>query len=172
MRRDTYSGQRPTPSMPVNQNKNLSSLYPFPTKRLLYLNCIQGSPSLLRTFPVRWPAVPLDNVTNGPMVLLRRKLPLLLLHSVCQPLFQISEYETYNLETPDLDHNNQGYTEQWFSAFLMLQSFHYSSSCCVTPPTIKLLLLLLHNCNFATVMKYNVNIYLLINPQRRLQLTS
>jgi hypothetical protein len=29
----------------------------------------------------------------------------------------------------------------------------------VTPPTIELFLLLFHNCNFATVMNRNVNIF-------------
>ena len=41
-----------------------------------------------------------------------------------------------------------------FSAFL-----YYSSSCCGDPPTIKLFSLLLHNCNSATVMNHNVNIW-------------
>ncbi|ERE68548.1 hypothetical protein H671_7g17857, partial [Cricetulus griseus] len=41
----------------------------------------------------------------------------------------------------------------------------------VTPPTITLFLLLLHNCNFATVMNHNVHIeyagYLIGDPCER-----
>jgi hypothetical protein len=35
--------------------------------------------------------------------------------------------------------------KQWFSSFLMLKTLYHCSSCCGDP-------LLLHNCNFATVM--------------------
>ena len=36
----------------------------------------------------------------------------------------------------------------------------YSSSCCGDPPpNHKIILLILHNCNFATVMNYNANIF-------------
>jgi len=46
--------------------------------------------------------------------------------------------------------------EQWVSTFLMLPPFH-TAPCVVVTPTIKLFLLLLHKCNFATVLNYNVN---------------
>jgi hypothetical protein len=45
---------------------------------------------------------------------------------------------------------------QWFSTLLMLQPFNTVPYVVVTP-AIKLLSLLLHNCNFATVMNHNVN---------------
>ena len=47
---------------------------------------------------------------------------------------------------------------QWPSSFLTLRPFNTISSCCVHLPTKRLFLLLLHNCNFATVMNHNVNI--------------
>lgn len=46
---------------------------------------------------------------------------------------------------------------QWFSAFQMLRPFNAVPPIVVTP-TIRLFLLILHNCNFATVMNSNVNI--------------
>ena len=47
--------------------------------------------------------------------------------------------------------------DPWFSNFLMLQPFDTVPRV-VMNPTIKLFLLLLHNCNFATVMNHNVHI--------------
>lgn len=46
---------------------------------------------------------------------------------------------------------SQSSLEQWFSTFLMLQTFHTVSH--VMTLTRKLFLLLIHNCNFATIMK-------------------
>jgi hypothetical protein len=49
--------------------------------------------------------------------------------------------------------------EQWFSTFLVLQLFNTVPHAVVTLPTHrKIILLLLHNCNFASVMNHNVNI--------------
>ena len=55
-----------------------------------------------------------------------------------------------------LPKNLLGELHQWFSSFLMLQPFNTVPPVAMTP-TIKLFSLLLHNCNFATVMKYDVN---------------
>jgi len=49
--------------------------------------------------------------------------------------------------------------EPWFSNFLMLWPFN-TVPYVVVNPTIKLSLLLLHNCNFSTVMNHNLNICL------------
>ena len=46
--------------------------------------------------------------------------------------------------------------EQWFSTFLMLRPFNTVPHVVVTS-NHKIISLLLHNCNFATVMNYNVN---------------
>jgi hypothetical protein len=53
------------------------------------------------------------------------------------------------------------YLKQWFSAFLMLRPFNIAPHAVVTPPppTITVFSLLLHDCNFATVMNHNVNIF-------------
>ena len=47
--------------------------------------------------------------------------------------------------------------EQWFSTFLILRPFNTVPHLVVTP-NHKIILLLIHNCNFATVMNYSVNI--------------
>ena len=46
---------------------------------------------------------------------------------------------------------------QWFSAFLIFWAFNTVSHIVVIPTT-KLFLLVLHNCNFATVMNHNINV--------------
>ena len=46
---------------------------------------------------------------------------------------------------------------QWFSTFLMLRPFNAAPHVVVTP-NHKIIALMLHNCNFATVMNHNVNI--------------
>ena len=48
--------------------------------------------------------------------------------------------------------------EQWFSTFLMLWPFSTVPYVMVIP-TVTGFLLLLHNCNFATVMDCNINIF-------------
>ena len=45
-----------------------------------------------------------------------------------------------------------------FPTFLMLRPFHIVP-CAVVTPTITLFLLLLHNCNFGTVMECNINVF-------------
>lgn len=58
--------------------------------------------------------------------------------------------------------------EQGFSTFLMLQPSNTVSHVVVTTD-YKFISLLLHNCNFASVMNHNVNIwyagYLISDPQ-------
>ena len=46
---------------------------------------------------------------------------------------------------------------QWFSTFLVLQPFNTVSHVVVTP-NHNIISLLLYNCNFATIVNYNVNI--------------
>jgi hypothetical protein len=48
------------------------------------------------------------------------------------------------------------------SAFLALRAFNTDPRVVVTPPTVKLFVLLLHNCNFATVMNLGGN--MICNP--------
>ena len=51
------------------------------------------------------------------------------------------------------------WTEQWFSAFLMPWPFNNTVPHVVVTSNHKIILLLLHNCNFATVINHNVNIW-------------
>lgn len=46
----------------------------------------------------------------------------------------------------------------WFATFLILQSFN-SVPHTVVNPNHEIILLLLHNCNFATILNHNVNIW-------------
>ena len=55
-------------------------------------------------------------------------------------------------------HSLKEILEQWFATFLILAPVNTRSACCGDSQAIKLFLLLLPNCNFATVMKHNVNI--------------
>jgi hypothetical protein len=49
--------------------------------------------------------------------------------------------------------------EQWLSTFVLLRPLIQFLKLSPQPPTIKIILLLLHNCNFATVMSHNLHIW-------------
>jgi hypothetical protein len=121
--------------------------------------------SLSRLFPDDWSKDPMSN-TFSHLPMQSGNPPLGHLLCSCVLVLVTTALSDHWLPTASLPHtapegNIQATCVSSRAAVLSLPNaaaLSYSSSGCGEPPTIKLFLLLLHSCNFDSVMNCNVNI--------------